>query len=175
MSTDFRLHRATYWVTWGGVCASICLLLLSILGGCTEDAEQEQALADLEIEVSEGVSQYVTLMCGCFGVQDDDTWQANCQQEQTLRFPTGECDAELLRLDEALGSDFLFCLQRDVNRASACLIGCDTTLIRQCQTAFLHVDTLDCQTLLSEEQQEMLLTCNRIRADERQALIQANQ
>lgn len=173
MSTSSRL----YWVHYaarGAVRSAISLLLLLTLGNCTESTEQEQALVDLEVEVSKGVSQYVTLMCGCFGVQGDDTWQALCQQEQALRFPISDCDAELLRLDEALGSDFLFCLQRDVNRASACLIGCDTTLIRQCQGAFLSVDTLDCQSALSDEQLEMLLTCSRIRADERQALIQSN-
>jgi hypothetical protein len=146
-----------------------CALACS-LSACANDAKETQLLLTLEDEVADGVAQYVSLLCGCFGPEGDDA-QRRCQAEQTLRFPTSACDQAMVRLEEELSLDFLFCLQLDINRASACLIGCDANLIHQCQEAFISVDTLACRDLLSDEQRDALRECGRQRETARRALM----
>jgi hypothetical protein len=143
--------------------AAWALAVAWALGGCVVGGEGAQArLLTLEAEVEEGVEQYVSLLCGCFAPADEET-QAQCSEERALRFPTSACDQEMVRLDEAAGEAFLFCLQLDINRASACLIGCDSALIRQCQATFSSVDTLACRAELTDAQRAALRECGRAR------------
>jgi hypothetical protein len=145
------------------------LSALLLVTSCSDETNETTRLQQFETLALNGVRQYLQEYCdfSCFGATLGFESAEVCVEDQLLRFPFSDCDSTVMLLDEDSALDYLDCLQRNANRAAACLIDCDASLVLTCEETFQTLDTNACEARLSLNQRDALQICARERQGSR--------
>lgn len=144
------------------------LLASALVLGCTDDEHSSTDYERSEKLANDGVRQYLQDYCDCYYQVLDFDSQETCIDVLFARYPFTDCDQQALILDEENASSFFECLQRNANRAAACLIKatsstgtgqCESSLVLTCEETFETLERGTCEERLNETQRQALLLC----------------